>query len=197
MRKLWSRAKTEEPCPGMWRDVREPHATQHVLVCHSQDLCRRPCGQYTPGYAHTLHVLTTEQMARILTMRHHDTSSGLGWGSLTSDMPGYDSVFAVDTQLESVSELVHFTEKNWYFTSTELIQWRPCALRHDIQISTEAILSCHPAPSTEWLGLGGKMMWMIMFAHIPTTVSGSLVIYLFLPKLTSPFLPILLLSLRI
>ena len=35
-------------------------------------------------------------------------------------------------------------------------QWRPCALRHRFQNSMEAILACHPALSTEWLGWVAK-----------------------------------------
>ena len=33
----------------------------------------------------------------------------------------------------------------------DAVRWGPCALRHWIQSSMEAILACHPAVSTEWL----------------------------------------------
>ena len=42
-------------------------------------------------------------------------------------------------------------------------EWGLCALRHGIQISMEAILACHPARSTEWLGCHPKSceLWRI------------------------------------
>ena len=44
-----------------------------------------------------------------------------------------------------------------------LVQWGLCALRHSIQISMEAILSCHPARSTKWLDCHPKSceLWRI------------------------------------
>ena len=49
------------------------------------------------------------------------------------------------------------------------IQWGLCALRHGIQISMEAILTCHPARSTEWLDCHPKSceLWRIRTGQAP------------------------------
>ena len=61
----------------------------------------------------------------------------------------------------SQSSEILVSSKSW--VGEACLQWGLCALRHDIQISMEANLACHPARSTEWLDCHPKSceLWRI------------------------------------
>ena len=57
------------------------------------------------------------------------------------------------------------TFQPWAVLEWKGIQWGLCALRHGIQISMEAILTCHPALSTKWLDWVAKVVWTMTNSH--------------------------------
>ena len=71
------------------------------------------------------------------------------------------SVFCADVVYDKCTSGEHF----WCCGE----EWWPCALRHGIQSSTEAILACHPARSTEWLDWVAKSCewWCMRTGLIP------------------------------
>ena len=54
-------------------------------------------------------------------------------------------------------------------------QWGPCALHHWIQNSMEAILTCHPAVSTEWLAGWQFRVYYDVCARSPLKISRTTV----------------------
>ena len=71
------------------------------------------------------------------------------------------------------ADMVVYTRINFRWTSLlSRNNWELWTLRHGIQNSMEAILACHPAPSTKWLDWVVKMVWTMTYAHIPHLKSG-------------------------
>ena len=57
--------------------------------------------------------------------------------------------------------------EDWPWNTAEQNQWAMCTLHHGIQYSMEAILACHPALSTGWVGWLANRVNYDMFAPAP------------------------------